>query len=375
MIKDFFDINFSLLGNSQTFVATIATLIILCSFRDNSANFIAELIKNFTDILFDDIKRIISQLSADSANLFSFLDDWNVYYRYDATSIEQKQALLKIKMEAELLKYQFYIDDEKRIKVEDKSKEEFEEKQKPLNNKPSLRLIAFFVFILCVAILTFDSLNLNQLLSSFLLFTIDFLSCIITVSVWGDYLITKKTNKPQWFNIVFLFLDVILCLLLLFSSCMVLVLIATVLLLLVLSIALYFRIISKVRDNNYNIRAITKYSFYCILLSLAISLIMYLSVRYSLLYDIAPENIQYIFSIATNRLLTISEYLYVWRSLFVVLCVSNAFILPLFLTYLTNKKNSKIIKKVRVQDRDNAIKKLNHIKQEYNDLKEEIKKV
>ena len=36
----FFDQSFSLLANTQTFVAAIATLIVLCSFRNNAANFI-----------------------------------------------------------------------------------------------------------------------------------------------------------------------------------------------------------------------------------------------------------------------------------------------------------------------------------------------
>lgn len=364
----FFDQSFSLLANTQTFVAAIATLIVLCSFRNNAANFIEKLIESFDDIFINDIKHNVSQLSTQSGKHFSFLKDWRVYY--NSADEKEKQQLLEIKTESDLLKVEMYnVSEADKKKAEEKSKE-FEDKQRLPKQRLALTqtLMAFYTFVFCIAMLTFDSLKFNSVFSGFLLFFVDFILCAMTLASWLDYLLEKRWTIAKWYRTGSFVLVVILGTIYLWSN-YVLVLILT---LMAFSAFLFVHIIHKTQKDNYNYRAISKYALYSIMVSFIGAFILYFAVQDSFLYDLAPVELHNFVTISVPNALFLSEQINIWRPIFVVLCVLNAFVLPLMLAYVKGRKKSTGIRKDLYKNYKTALSSLRNIETQYDALKSKI---
>lgn len=91
---------------------------------------------------------------------------------YNSADETEKQQLLEIKTESDLLKVEMYnVSEADKKKAEEKSKE-FEDEQRLPKQRLALTqtLMAFFTFVFCIAVLTFDSLNINCVFSGFLFF-------------------------------------------------------------------------------------------------------------------------------------------------------------------------------------------------------------
>lgn len=364
----FFDQNFLLLDNTQTFIAAIATLIVLCFFRDDTANFIEKLIDSFNEFFIKDIRRSIFELSTASKKHFSFIVDWKVYS--NSADEEDKQELLKIKADFDILKVDLYNDSEADKKKADEKSKEFEEQQKLPKERlaHTQTLMAFFTFVFCIAILTFDSLCFNRLFSGFLLFLLDFVLCGVAIAAWGDYLMVKPFNITKKHQIACFLLMIVFGGVFLFSNYIVFLILTFI----VFSSYVLIHIIHKAQKDNYNYRAISKYALYSIGASFLGAVVMYFVVQETFLYDLAPIKIQEFFTIFVTHLMLLSNRVNLWRSVFVVVCVLNAFVLPLLLAYLKGRNKSRGIRKDIGKNYKKALSSLKQIEKNYNDLKRKI---
>jgi len=366
----FFDNDFQLLSSAQqTFLATIATLVVLCSYKNNS-NFLSSLTTIFKDVFHKDIKHKIEWF-ANSFEL-SFLDECNIYSHSSVVSEEDRESLIAIQLEADTIRNEFFIKaSEDKIK---KSQASFDNQTKLNDEKQFPLLIAFYTFVISVAVLTVDSLNFNRIFGVFVLFLFDFAFLIMTISGWVEYwsdkafLLHKLKNVDYFWGIATLLVLVLLL-------CEVPLLVKIFLLIfavLFYAAFVYCIILKKCQGDNYNIRVTAKYVVKRIINAAFIALIVYAAFQYDFLYKMAPEELQKRFDIIMDNLSFVLDGLFVWRMMFVILCVLNAFILPLFLKYCYDRKNWETIKETIEQDFDGFHQKRDELKSRYNKLKEKI---
>lgn len=364
----FFDQNFLLLDNVQTFVAAIATLIVLCFFRNDTANFIERLIESFDDFFIKDIRRSISELSSASKKHFSFLEDWQVYS--NSADEEDKQELLKIATDARMLKAEMYNDSEADKKKADEKSKEFEEERKLPKQRleHTQTLMAFFTFVFCVAVLTFDALCFNKLFSGCLLFLLDFVLCAIVLAAWINCLIERPINIPRIFQTMSFISTLLFGVLFLWLNHWVFLILAFI----VFSAYLLMHIVHKEQRDNYNYRSISKYALYSIVSSFFGAFVIYFAIDNSFLYDRVPVGIQEIFTLFVTHLVMLSNHISLWRSVFVVVCVVNAFALPLLIAYTKGKRKSFGIRKDINKNYKKASSSLKKLEKDYTNLKKGI---
>lgn len=353
------DSNLSLLGSTQTFVASIATLIVLCSFQDKTSNFIAKLITNFNDIFLNDIKRKISKLTVSSKSNFNFLKDWNVFN--NAAEKEDQQALLQIKVEADLVRNNLLNITESEKDLQNN----FNQRQSSLEKKSTQILMAFYTFIFCVFILTFDALKFNETYSCIFFSLYNFIYLTFTLAAWSEFF-TNSTKPQKWIISICFSLGICLIFiyLLAWQSFLCLIIILGI-----SSAIVYLKIVSKKDIEDYNIRTITKYAILSIIITLVCSYLIYFVLQNeNLISSITFINVTKLI----EGLNSISCNVEWNRSMFVVLCVFNAFVLPLLLSYISGHVNFSVIRKDVDEKYDEAVAELNAIEKRYNELKENI---
>lgn len=366
----FFDKDFSLLTSSQqTFVAAIATLVVLCSYKSNS-NFLSSLTIIFKDVFHKDIQNKIESLK--KALDFSFLDECNIYSHSTKVDVDDKERLLKIQLKADVIRNDFFNNaTEDKI---DKSQVNFDNKTKFNDEKPFPLLMAFFTFVMCVAVLTVDSLNFNHIFSIFILFVFDIVFIVLTMAGWVEYWrdefpsADKINHKTRLFIIAGLF---VLCLLM-FRMSLYIKIILLVISILLFANHLYQKIIRRCKDNTYNIRYIAKYEIKWMCFATIIAGVIFIAFQYDFVYIIMPDFIQNIFDNVMDNNLLIINGIFIWRQIFISLCILNAFILPLSLKFLYDRKNWQTIKIPIEKDLKQADNELKELKEQYKKLKEDI---
>lgn len=366
----FFDNTFLLLSPAQqTFVAAIATLVVLCSYK-SSSNFLSSLTNIFKDVFHKDIKHKIEWF----ANSFeiSFLDECNIYSHSSAVSDEDKASLIAIQLEADTMKNEFFIKaSEEKVNTTlasfDNQTRLNDEKQFPL-------LIAFYTFVISVAVLTIDSLNFNRIFGVCVLFLFDLAFLIMTLSGWVEYWSDKafllhKLKRPKCF---FWIANLLIFGLLLCGTSVYVKFILLFIAVLCYSVFVYCIILKRCQDDNYNIRFTAKYVIERMGIAAIVALIVYIAFRYDYLYVMAPEWLQKRFDIIMDNLSFVVDSIFFWRMMFIVLCVLNAFILPLSLKYLYDRKNWETIKGTIEEDFNDFHQKKDELKSRYDKLKEKI---
>ena len=190
----------------------------------------------------------------------------------------------------------------------------------------------------------------------------------MTLASWLDYLLEKRWSIAKWYRTVSFVLVVILGSTYLWSNC-VLILLLT---LLAFSAFLFVHIIQKTQKDNYNYRAISKYALYSIIVSFVGALVLYFTVHNSFLYNLVHAELQSIFTVFVSNVLLLSEQINMWRPIFVILCVLNAFALPLMLAYVKGRKKSNGIRRDLYKNYKKALSDLREIEIRYNRIKSGI---
>lgn len=368
----FFDNDFLLLSSAQqTFLAAIATLVVLCSYKGNS-NFLASLNSFFKEVFHKDIRHKIEGLSKQSYGFFAFMNECKVFLHSSVVSDDDKDRLLDIQFQSDTLKNRFF-----NKAVEDrivKSQESFDNQTKANDEKQFPLFIAFFTFVIVVAILTIDSLNFNCIVGGFILFLFDYVFLIMTIAGWVEYWkddvpTDKKIHNPRWLLWIFVLL-ISIPFLLNTSDLMKIVLISISVLF--ISVFLYNFIIEKCKRDDYNIRAIARFEVFWMARITVFAIVMYFVFQYDFFYKAAPAFVQKRFDIIIDNYSFIVNNICLWRKLFIVLCVLNAFILPLLLKFLYDRKNWRTTRGHIENDYNIVIKEIDNLRNQYSDLKKEI---
>lgn len=358
--------NFSLLGNTQTFIAAIATLCVLCFFRNGlnyNSNFIELLIKYFNDKFLASLQKNIAQLTANYRDM-SFLRDWGVYHK--SADEEDRQKLLEIQLEAEMVQYKLYNDSERNNWI----KTRFESIQMPFKQKQSQGIMAYFTFILCILALSFDVFVSDVLFAGWFLFFFDFILCTVFISTWTEYVIVKPitvldsiSNKKST-TVISAAIDILLFIVF-FRTQSYVILVVTVL----LSTFLYYnRIISHAPTNDYDFVTITKDIFVFVTTAIFISLLFCISERYGFIYTNVPSKLKPLIDVYNSNVLAVPAQIAKWRSAFAILCVLNAILVPIFLTYVMGQTSLTKIK----NEYEDKLKEIEIIERRYKTLKEAI---
>lgn len=367
----FFDNTFLLLSPAQqTFVAAIATLVVLCSYK-SSSNFLSELTNIFREIIRKDIKRKIEDLRKSLD--FSFLEECDIYSHSSKVCATDQKSLLEIQFKADIIRNKFFNNaiaekvNSSQVSFDSKTKSDDEKKPFPL-------LMAFFTFVMCVAVLSIDALNFNSIYSTFVLFLFDFVFLVITLAGWYDYwkdklpLTDDKKNK-NW--ILYSAVAIVLAMFVLkMPLCIEIVLLFIAIL--CCSWYLYYHITKKRKNDDFNIRYIAKFETKWMAIATIVAWVMYFAFNYSFLYRIMPIWIQSRFTVITDNYSLIESGIFVWRRLFIILCVLNSFILPLSLKFLYDKKNWHAIRTPIFAEFTNAETEINNLKNQYSNLRKTI---
>lgn len=379
----FFNTNFSLLSSAQqTFVAAIATLVVLCSYK-NESNFLSSLTNIFRETIHKDIKRKIENIKKLLKSLdFSFLAECNIFSHSTEVDKEDKERLIKIKLDADVIKNKFLNDvsqDESLKKFDDRIKAKDEGKPFPL-------LIAFFTFVMCVAVLSIDALTFNNVFATFILFLFDLIFLVLTIAGWCDYWIDNpqstdnaegkkrsadnaKSKKRK------LMLFVALALILaafVFKTSVCTKILFFIIAILLSSWYLHYYITARRQNDDFDIRYIAKYEIKWMGIATILALIIYFALCYDVLYQVMPNWIQRHFTVITDNFSLIENNIFAWQRFFIVLCVCNAFILPFLLKFLSDKKNWHSIRANITKKYDDAQKEVKELKEKYTKLKNEI---
>lgn len=355
--------SFSLLGNTQTFIAAIATLCVLCFFR-NESNFIELLIKHFNEKFLLSLQDRIAQLAKKHREKFSFLGDWYVYHK--SADEEDKQRLLEIQLKVDMVQYKLYTDSERNSWIKTK----FEETKKPLEQKQSQGIMAYFTFILCVLVLSFDIFVPNMFFAGWLLFFFNYILCIVVFSTWIECIDVKlfagfnQILDKKWKKIISIGIILILFIVFLWTNSYFILLISII----ISTILYYNRIISKTQKNDYNFVTITKDIVVFTTISILLSIFLLLSKEYGFIYNNIPPRFQTLIDIYNSNVLIIPSYITILGAVFAILCVLNAILIPVFLTYVKGQLSLKDIKK----EYEGKLKEVETLEKEYKALKEEI---
>lgn len=356
-----FDCNFSLLGNTQTFIAAIATLCVLCFFR-NGSNFIELLIKYFNEKFLVSLQNNIAQLTANDRDI-SFLSDWGVYHK--SADEDDRQKLLEIKLNAEMVQYKLYNDSERNNWI----KARFEKIQKPFEQKQSQGIMAYFTFILCILALSFDVFVHDVFFAGWVLFFFDFILCTVTISTWTEYVMVKPlTFLSQILNkksiaTVSAVINVLLLVVFFWTNSYVILMVS----LFLSTVLYYYRIISNAH-NEYDFVIITKDIFVFVTITIFISVLLYVSEKYGFIYENVSAKMQSLIDIYNSNVSVVPAKIANWRSAFAILCVLNAILIPIFLTYLMGQFSLTKIKK----EYEDKLKEVGTIKGDYETLKKAI---
>lgn len=369
----FFSGSPSLLEGTQTFVAAIATLIVLCLFR-NENNFLMKIVVNLKDNLQSDIERKISRLKetiAEKRNskgneITNDVDFWKKI----ATETDA-QKLMKVTTAQGLIENTFFIN-------ATNTKDLYVSKIDQLDQRESSGLMALFTFIEIIAILTLDSCHINSTLGSIILTLMNWMTLVISVAMWTDYLRNKndylylpdfvKKHIVQ-FCYGFIFLPLALYIYVPYN-----IYGRGVLLLLsfLSSIWIFYNyIVYKKGLNQHTFRMISKAVIICLIISLIIGTLLYISVSFDWIYNLSNESIQSWFGLICQNIHTM-EYFRVMRVVFVVLCVVNSFVMPLGTAYYYNRKaKDKAMTDVN-KLHEEALSQVDKLQSEYNSVISDI---
>ena len=165
----------------------------------------AKLNSFFKEVFHKDIRHKIEWLSKQSYGFFEFLNECKVFLHSSVVSDDDKDRLLDIQLQSDTLKNKFF-----NKAVEDrivKSQESFDNKTKVNDEKQYPLFIAFFTFVIIIAVLTIDSLNFNYVFGGFVLFLFDYIFLIMTIAGWVEYwkddIPMNKNNNPRWLLLLF----------------------------------------------------------------------------------------------------------------------------------------------------------------------------
>ena len=138
-----------------------------------------------------------------------------------------------------------------------------------------------------------------------------------------------------------------------------------------LSTFLYYnRIISNAHTTDYDFVTITKDIVFFVTITIFSSLLLTASEKFGFIYDNVPVKLQLLIDIYNSNVLVIPAQIVKWRSAFAILCVLNAILVPIFLTYLMGQFSLTKIKK----EYKDKLKEVETIEGKYQALKESINK-
>ena len=288
-------------------------MVVLCSYK-GSSNFLSALTNIFREVIRKDIIRKIEGLKQSLD--FSFLDECDIYSHSSKVRDDNKETFFNNMIEERIKTSQ--ISFENKTKVNDE-------------NNPFPVLMAFFTFVICVAVLFIDSMCFNSIFGSFILFLFDIVFLVITIAGWVDYWkdnlhLTDNVRNKLWF-LLFAAIIVLITLLVKMPIYAKIVLLSTAIL--SCSVYLYNHFSQKRKNDDFNIRYIAKYEIKWMSISTIISVAVYIAFYGSLLYEIMPIWIKHRCDVIMENYTLVESGIFVWRSLFIVLCALNAFILPL----------------------------------------------
>ena len=99
-----------------------------------------------------------------------------------------------------------------------------------------------------------------------------------------------------------------------------------------------------------------------------LSIFLLLSKEYGFIYNNIPPRFQTLIDIYNSNVLIIPSYITILGAVFAILCVLNAILIPVFLTYVKGQLSLKDIKK----EYEGKLKEVETLEKEYKALKEEI---
>lgn len=171
---DFFVDSPSMLGGTQTFLASLATLIVLCLFRGES-NFLLNLISSLNDVL----KGSLIQ------NMSSLRDELEKANEHRGMDMRQQlkpeaQTILALDLRLKKIQASFFKQANTYVKNYESFRDVMEDRNEP-------RYMAILMFIEMIAVLTVDCMNISEMAGVMLLWSLIWFTTLASIVLWWHY--------------------------------------------------------------------------------------------------------------------------------------------------------------------------------------------
>ena len=322
----------SVLGGTQTFVASVAALIVLCLFRDSS-NFLMTLISSLNGVLYREAVKKAEELQKQQQT------EIPNYKRQRGRPSTEEQTVYKAFTNLKLEMNDFVVKVNSLIHEYEGYRQKQERRDEP-------RYMSIFMFIVVIAVLTFDSFCISADAGALLLWSVNWFTAVFSVMLWKHYSsqYTKyyiRLHAGLWRNVTYVSMFVI-------TSIIVLTLmwlqpmqmgVALGVASLLLGILIHDGITYMQMVDRLNDKFIVKYGICLLTASLAVFVIYSVAYYQSWLADsISSEAVQQHLAQWCSNVSWLTATASQARSVFVALLVVNAFIAPLVIAYLQNRK-------------------------------------
>ena len=338
---DFFVGQPEILGGTQTFVATLATLIVLCLFR-NEANFLRGIMKSLS---LDLESEIIEKLSAFRSDLKERTNPKVISSSLSPTS--EEQLAIERDMERELVIYNFFTAAKRERRRYDVIFERFDRREDP-------RYIAVLMFMAVMIVLTLDCMNVSQEVGSLFLYPTNYMLTISSFVLWAEYafggrtmLAPKCLMEKSWSMAVGLFFTFLLlaCYMSLYMVAISQGIRLLILLVISVVIALWMHnLFAYIRSKHWmGYKSVVKYGVLLTIVCITASVWLYYAKTSSWLCERVDVEIYRLLIGWTERTAFMSDSIVQMRVWFVLLCIADTFVASLFIAYAYNKVNQWLI--------------------------------
>ena len=332
---DFFVDHPVILGGTQTFVATLATLIVLCLFR-NEANFLRGIMRSLS---LDLESEITQKLSLFRKKLKDSVETNDIPTGLTPTPEQQEQ--MQHAMEKDLAIYDFFTAAKRERRRYDVAFERFDNREEP-------RYVATLLFIIVMVVLCMDCMNVSQEIGSLFLYSANYLLTISSMVLWAEYafggrifLGIKRWQARKWSMVlemlIILIFGAIFISLYIFGMPFVVRSFIAILFSTIVAIWMHNTFV-YIRNNNWmGYKSVVKFGVFLSSVCLFITAGVFVSSSYSWLSD--RVGIQWFGMLQgwQDRTSYLSTSIIQMRVWFVLICIADTFVASLVVAYLYNK--------------------------------------
>lgn len=338
---DFFASQPEILGGTQTFVATLATLIVLCLFR-NEANFLHGIMRSLS---LDLEGEITEKLSSFRSNLKEKTNSRTLSSTLSPTP--EEQLVIEQDMERELVIYNFFTAAKRERRRYDVIFERFDKREDP-------RYIAVLLFMVVMVVLTLDCMNVSQEVGSLFLYSANYLLTLSSFVLWMEYafggrkmLAPKCLEERRWSMVAGTF--IVILLMATYVSLYMVDLNQEIRSLILLGISVIIALwmhnmFAYIRRKHWmGYKSVVKYGVLLTIVCVTASMWLYYAMTSSWLCERVGVETYRLLIGWTERTAFMSDSIVQMRVWFVLICIADTFVASLFIAYVYNKVNQLLI--------------------------------